>query len=106
MNKETLIKQAQSYLEKRAFNSKPVIELAGKVKSKLMKEGVGSASNLMSRASAHLGDAAHVEIHSAAERQSFKSSMMDLGKRHGISHIEAAQAVKQGASDAYKALKS
>lgn len=105
MKLETLIKQACAYMEKRAFSSKPVLTLAGKVKNKLMKEGAGSASSLMSRAKAHLGDPAHVGLHSKAEKEKFKNSMIELGKRHGISHVEAAHAVRKGAMEAHSALK-
>lgn len=105
MKKEVLIKLASEYLEKQAFNSKPVIDLAGKVRNKVLKQGVGSASNLMSRAHAHLGHADHVGLYSSAEKQSFKNGMVELGKRHGLSHIEAAHAVRNGAQEAYNLLK-
>lgn len=101
-----LIKSAQAYLEKQAFNSKPVLDLASKVKTKLLKSSAASASGLMSRASAHVGIAEHASIYSPAEKQVFKNSMIELGKRHNLSHVEAAHAVRKGATDAYNELKN
>lgn len=100
-----LIKAAQYYLEKQAFNSKPVLDLASKVKNKLMKSSAASASGIMSRAKAHLGVAEHSSIYSPAEKAKFKDSMVELGKRHNLSHVEAAHAVNKGAADAYNELK-
>jgi hypothetical protein len=100
-----LTKAAQYYLEKQAFNSKPVLDLAGKVKTKLMKSSAASTSNIISRASAYLGNVEHSSIYSSAEKAKFKDSMIELGKRHNISHVEAAHAVRKGAIDAYHELK-
>jgi hypothetical protein len=70
-----------------------------------MKSSAASASNIMSRASAHLGNVEHSSIYSSAEKAKFKDSMVELGKRHNLSHVEAAHAVRKGAIDAYHELK-